>query len=270
MATLGLVAGVALLMWIVGPEPESSTFHAPDATATFKIFLRWAHFVAGITWIGLLYFFNLVNVPFLQRLDPQTRGKVVPILMPRALWFFRWGAIVTVLVGLTYYAMYILHTEAQNAGIGTWSTLFKWLAVVVVTWGIIYALLQTVSGALNKGWVLAVIVIALILVMSGVIIRMLSAPGPTGETLGNKSLSIGLGGGYGIIMLLNVWGVIWRAQKRIIAWTKESAEQGTPMPPESAKLARRAFLASRMNAWLSLPMLFFMGTSHGDYIWFAK
>ncbi len=268
MMTAGLVGGAVLLAWLAGSE--GSTFHAPDATSTFKILLRWAHFVAGITWIGLLYFFNLVNVPFMQRLDAQTRGKVVPILMPRALWFFRWGAVVTVLVGLTYYAMYILHTEAQNAGIGTWSTLFKWLAIVVATWGIIYALLQPVSGALNKGSVLALIVIALILVMSWVIIRMLSGAGPTGETLGNKSLSIALGGGYGIIMLLNVWGIIWRAQKRIIAWTKESAEQGTPMPPESTKLARRAFLASRLNAWLSLPMLFFMGTSHGDYIWFAK
>jgi uncharacterized membrane protein len=270
MGILELIGSAVLLLWIAGPEQGSSTFHAPDSTSLFKIFLRWAHFVAGITWIGLLYFFNLVNVPFMQRLDPPTRSRVVPILMPRALWFFRWGAIITVLVGLTYYAMYILHTEARNAGIGTWRTLFTWLAIVVVTWGVIYALLQPVSGALNKGPVLAAIVIVLIVAMSWLIIRVLGAPGPMGETLGNKSLSIGLGGGYGIIMLLNVWGVIWRAQKRIIAWTKESAEQGTPMPPESAKLARRAFLASRMNAWLSLPMLFFMGTSHGDYIWFAK
>lgn len=267
MATLGIAM---ILLWALDPASGGSTFHAPDATSLFKIFLRWAHFVAGITWIGLLYFFNLVNVSFMQKLDAQTRGKVVPILMPRALWFFRWGAVVTVLVGLTYYAMYILHTEAQNAGIGTWGTLFKWLGVVLVTWVIIYALLQPVSGALNKGSVLALLVIVLILAMSWIIVRMLSAPGPTGETLGNKSLSIGLGGAYGIIMLLNVWGIIWRAQKRVIAWTRESAEKGTPVPPESAKLARRAFLASRLNAWLSLPMLFFMGTSHGDYIWFAK
>jgi len=64
-------------------------------------------------------------------------------------------------------------------------------------------------------------------------------------------------------MLLNVWGIIWPAQKRIIAATAE----GTP--PDAA-LARRAFLASRANAWLSLPMLFFMGTSHGDYIILGK
>jgi uncharacterized membrane protein len=64
-------------------------------------------------------------------------------------------------------------------------------------------------------------------------------------------------------MLLNVWGIIWPLQKRIIAAT---AGTGPAAPPE---FARRAFLASRTNAWLSLPMLFFMATSHGDWIIFG-
>ena len=72
-------------------------------------------------------------------------------------------------------------------------------------------------------------------------------------------------------MLLNVWGVIWPAQKRIINWTRENAANGTPIPAESAALARQAFLASRTNAWLSLPMLFFMATAHqGDWNFFNK
>jgi uncharacterized membrane protein len=79
----------------------------------------------------------------------------------------------------------------------------------------------------------------------------------------NKTHSIGIGGALGVIMLLNVWGIIWPAQKRIIAATAA----GTP--PDAA-LARRAFLASRTNAWLSLPMLWFMGTSHGDYVMLGK
>jgi len=77
----------------------------------------------------------------------------------------------------------------------------------------------------------------------------------------NRSISIGVGGGYGVFMLLNVWGIIWPAQKRIIAWTKENAEKGTAIPPESAALARKAFLASRTNAWLSIPMLFLMAAA---------
>ena len=82
--------------------------------------------------------------------------------------------------------------------------------------------------------------------------------------LGNKSISIGIGGGLGIMMMLNVWGIIWRVQKRVIASLKG---EGTAPAPEQIRMA---FLASRTNAWLSLPMLFFMGTSHGDWILFGK
>ncbi|HEX6182388.1 MAG TPA: hypothetical protein VFZ44_00660, partial [Pyrinomonadaceae bacterium] len=69
-------------------------FHAPSGTDLTRIILRWAHFVAGITWIGMLYFFNLVNVNFMKALDAPTKKIVVPNLMPKALWYFRWGAVV--------------------------------------------------------------------------------------------------------------------------------------------------------------------------------
>ena len=71
--------------------------HASSTEVVLRIVLRWAHFVAGITWIGLLYFFNLVNVPVQKALDPETKKKVNPDLLGRALWYFRWGAVVTVL-----------------------------------------------------------------------------------------------------------------------------------------------------------------------------
>ncbi|PYV53746.1 MAG: hypothetical protein DMG98_20095, partial [Acidobacteria bacterium] len=74
-----------------------------DFQTNFLILLRWIHFVAGITWVGLLYFFNLVNVPFMKELDAATKGKVMPGLMLRALWWFRVAAVVTVLAGLTYW-----------------------------------------------------------------------------------------------------------------------------------------------------------------------
>jgi uncharacterized membrane protein len=77
----------------------------------------------------------------------------------------------------------------------------------------------------------------------------------------NRLLSIGIGGGLGWFMLLNVWGVIWRAQKKLIAWTAESAGSGAAMPAEAAGLARLVFRASRTNFWLSFPMLFFMGAA---------
>src|SRR5215212_10583426 len=90
-------------------------FNAPTGDAFLRIFLRWAHFVAGITWIGLLYFFNLVNVPVQKALDADTKKKVNPDLLGRALWYFRWGAVVTVLAGLTYFAMVILRADVTNA-----------------------------------------------------------------------------------------------------------------------------------------------------------
>ena len=77
----------------------------------------------------------------------------------------------------------------------------------------------------------------------------------------SRLIAIGIGGGMGWMMMLNVWGVIWRFNKKIIRWTEESAANGTPMPPEAAALARQAFLTSRANFALSLPMLFFMGAA---------
>jgi uncharacterized membrane protein len=235
-------------------------FHPVEGlTANIEILLRWIHFLAGITWIGHLYFFNLVNVNLAKSLDDATRSKVVPQLMPRALWWFRWGAAITVLAGIIYYLI-ILHSEPD-----TWPTFFKWLAIVVVTYAIIFALLRPVSGPLNKGWILAIVVTILVAAMVIAILALNGGQGVTrtGEIryASNRALSIGIGGGIGILMFLNVWGIIWPHQKRIIAWTYDKAEKGTAIPAESAKLARRAFLASRMNTWLSIPMLFFMGTA---------
>jgi uncharacterized membrane protein len=74
----------------------------------------------------------------------------------------------------------------------------------------------------------------------------------------NRLLAIGIGGGLGWFMMLNVWGVIWRMQKKLIRWTAESAASGAPMPPEAARLSRLALLTSRTNFVLSFPMLLMM------------
>jgi len=234
------------VLWPTGANPH------------IEMILRWIHFFAGITWIGHLYFFNFVNANMMKALDGPTKGKVIPQLMPRALWWFRWGAAITVLAGVLYYII-ILHNEPY-----TWPTFFKWLIVVLVTFAIIYALLQPISGALNNGWIIAVIVALLMVIMAIVLLQIIGAKGPTpsGERVpSSRALSIAIGGGMGVIMMLNVWGIIWPHQKRIIAWTYDNAEKGTEIPAEATKLARRAFLASRMNTWLSVPMLFFMGTA---------
>jgi uncharacterized membrane protein len=244
--------------------------HGPGNAAAFiKAVLRWSHFVAGITWIGMLYFFNLVNVPFQKELDADTKKKINPSLLGRSLWYFRWGAVVTVLAGLTYYAMYILAVEARTAGVSSGMNLGIWLLIVLITYAILYAL-YNVPALTKDGRVLAVVIAIVVLIMAAVIVWILGNAGGAPDAaynrtyLGNKSISIGVGGGLGIIMLLNVWGIIWRVQKRAIAAMK--GEGSAPAPEE----VRKAFLASRTNAWLSLPMLFLMGTSHGDWVLFGK
>lgn len=238
---------ISYLMVIQFPE---------NASAWQEIFLRWVHFLAGITWVGMLYFFNLVNVNLMKALDAPTKGKVIPQLMPRALWWFRWGAVVTVLMGLWYYGIILSREPSTGRIFGTW------LILVIVAWGLFYLILRPVSGALNNGNLIALLVAIIVFLLAWGVLHFNATPDSS-----NRALCIGIGGGLGVIMLLNVWGIIWPHQKRIIAWTKANAENGTPIPPEAAKLARRAFLASRANAWLSLPMLFFMGAaSHFPFL----
>jgi len=67
--------------------------------------LRWIHFLAGVTWIGLLYYFNFVQGPFFAETDATTRSNATQKLVPRALWWFRWGAMLTFLSGLAILVM---------------------------------------------------------------------------------------------------------------------------------------------------------------------
>lgn len=149
---------------------------------------RWLHIMAGITWVGLLYYFNLVQVPALK--DATADGTAIGItkhIAPRALLWFRWAAVATWVAG-------------------------AWL--------------------LGKGFVDAF-------------------------TLRNGYEAIGVGAWLGTIMLFNVWHLIWPNQKKILGIKPASDE-------EKVKARRIAFLASRTNVVLSIPMLFFManGLSH--------
>ena len=243
-------------------------FNPPDAASLARIILRWFHFAAGITWIGLLYFFNLVNVPVQKALDAETKKKVNPDLLSRALWWFRWGAVVTVLAGLTYFAMYILSPDVKNANaigradINIWYVLIMWLLYPIVLFGIEFLLIKKVPALTKDGRLFAVVMFLLVALFTyGLVAFFTSALSVGTESYAsNKSYSIGIGGAYGILMMLNVWGIIWPNNKRILAAT---AGTGPAAAPE---LARQAFIASRTNTWLSLPMLLFMGTSHGDWI----
>jgi uncharacterized membrane protein len=212
--------------------------------------LRWGHFLAGITWIGLLYFFNLVNVSFMKELDAASKGKVVPNLMPKALWWFRWGAVWTLVFGFTYY-LFLLGTEKITGRI------LVFLLAWTVAWLIVAALLRmsVAGGPLKDGRILSVVIAVLVLLVSWGAVSYMGHGGS------NRTVAIAIGGGIGYVMFMNVWMIIWPLQQKIIAATKATAETGAPAPADMPKWARRAFLASRTNAWLSVPMLFFMGAA---------
>jgi uncharacterized membrane protein len=232
-------------------------FSFPQGAATEQIVLRWVHFVAGIIWIGLLYFFNLVGFPTMKQLEASVRGKVFPVMMSRAMWWFRWSALVTVIVGVRYFWM-ILAADAQNAGDPRLALRWfgEWLFVWLVAYALIYPFQLPSKGLLDNPWVRTIAIAIIVIAASWIVLDLNGGPQTS-----NGHLAIGVGGGIGFLMLMNTWGVVWRAQKRLIAWTRASVEQGTPMPAESERLARWAYIASRVGFWLSFPMLFFMGAA---------
>jgi uncharacterized membrane protein len=167
---------------------------SPEMNSIVQLLLRLFHIFFGVIWIGHLYFFNFVNVPFQGVLEKELKPKVNPALILRALWWFRWGAMGTFLVGLLLFII--------------------------------------------KYW------------MGGLMFT------PEGE-ISQRALWILFGGLLGTIMWFNVWFVIWPAQKKILG----GMLAGTPAPPEVAK---RAGLFSRINTWLSGPML--VGMIAGSHI----
>jgi uncharacterized membrane protein len=153
---------------------------------------RWLHIGAGLLWVGMLYYFNFVQVEALRRAaadTPPTAAGITRHVAPRALMYFRWASIVTVLAGFM-----ILGGRADDA------LLFK-----------------------EKAYV-----------------------------------PIGIGAWLGLIMLFNVWVLIWPNQKKVLGLADATED-------EKARARRVAFLASRTNVMLSLPMLFFMVASGGIF-----
>lgn len=235
-----------------------ATPHANEMMA-----LRWLHLIFGIIWIGLLYFFNLVLTPAMKKCDPQLRIKIYPELMPGAMGWFRSSALVTVIVGIRYFTIY-LAADAKLAGdgslIGKW--LGWWLLVWIIAYAFIYALQLPRKGILDSPWVRAMGVSVVVIAASWLVLALNGGP-----SVSNAHLAISVGGGLGLILLLNTWGVVWRVQKRMIAWTRAATELGAPVPPEAERMMRWNYLTARTSFWLSFPMLFFMGAaSHYPFL----
>ncbi len=225
--------------------------HFPaDVPNNMMMAVRWVHFLAGITWVGLGYFFVLVGTPWQAGLDAGSRRQAAPPLLRGALWWFRWSSVLTVFMGLWLLMMEIgidRRAAGESASNVVWSFFVLWTLAFIIYMGV----LMTPKEALHKGAVVAVITAALVIGASYAFLRINTHGWET-----NRILAIGIGGGIGWFMLFNVWGIVWRFQKRLVKW----AATGNA-PPEAARMAQLAWLAAQTNAWLSLPMLFFMGVA---------
>jgi uncharacterized membrane protein len=162
---------------------------------------RWAHVVVGIVWIGLLYYFNFVQVPAFAEMEAAARNNAIDKLASRALWWFRWAAVATVATGIL-----ILLFQGGDGG-----------------------KIQLTDGDYIKSV---------------------------------QGMSIYTGILLALTMFVNVWGVIWRNQKTVIA-NARNVQAGGEADPAAAAAARKAGLASRQNTIYSFAMLMFMvGTAH--------
>ncbi|HEU4502525.1 MAG TPA: urate hydroxylase PuuD [Nitrospira sp.] len=133
MQTMG--AGFALALVLIVLYLGMTGIGAGEVDWT-GIVIRWIHFLAGITWIGLLYFFNLINAGFLKSLEGPTKNIVIPKLMPSALNWFRHGATVTVLAGIILYIKLYMNggTGAYALGIGGLLGIIMMVNVHAIIW----------------------------------------------------------------------------------------------------------------------------------------
>jgi uncharacterized membrane protein len=91
--------------------------------AGWLFLLRWIHILSGITWIGLLYYFNFVQTPFFAETEAPVRTGAQQKLLPRAMWWFRWGAMITFISGWLYLLHWWIGKVGFAAGSGAWAIL---------------------------------------------------------------------------------------------------------------------------------------------------
>jgi uncharacterized membrane protein len=124
------------------------------------LILRWAHVIFGIIWMGHLYFFNLVNVPFQGGLDKELKPKVNPALLLRAFWWFRWGAMYTFVFGWLLFAkdylgpMHLISsTDGGMSGRAMWILFGALLGSIMWfnVWFVIWPRQKLILGGMASG-----------------------------------------------------------------------------------------------------------------------
>jgi uncharacterized membrane protein len=133
-----MIAGVVLAV-LIAVFPDSG--YRPPTGDLLNGILQWVHVFFGITWIGLLYYFNFVQIPTMPKVPAELKPGVSKYIAPSALFYFRWGAAFTVLTGLLLAWSYgelreamELQPSARLIGIGMWLALIMAFNVWFVIW----------------------------------------------------------------------------------------------------------------------------------------
>jgi uncharacterized membrane protein len=208
-----------------------------------NLFIRWIHVAAGIMWIGHLYFFNFVNSQVAKTYDAAAKKLVVPQLMPRALYWFRWGAAYTWITGILLLGLVIYMGGGLASTIGDGAGMGVGLGLLVVGF-LVYDVLWKSPLGKNEMAATAVSFILLALVTFGL-----------AQIFGGRAVWIHVGALFGTIMAANVWMRIWPNQRRII-----TAIAGGTAP--DAAIVSLAGLRSKHNTYLSVPLVLTMISNH--------
>ncbi len=214
---------------------------------------RWIHVLAGIMWIGHLWFFNFVNAQLAKTYDAESKKKVLPELMPRALYWFRWGAAYTWITGFCLLAMVYYMTAEQGSTFGRLANAATSQGTAI---GISVALILAIFFVYDVLWKAMQDekkeTTAAIVSFVGVAALAFGLQ----QVFDGRAVFIHVGALFGTIMAMNVWMRIWPAQKKIIGGVK-----GTNPAPDPS-VVRLAGLRSKHNTYLSVPLVLFMVSNH--------
>jgi uncharacterized membrane protein len=229
----------------------------PTLNEWLHLLFRWTHLLAGVMWIGHLWFFNFVNAQLAKTYDADSKKKVLPELMPRALYFFRWGAAYTwitgfLLLGVVYYMGGVM-LPGEGAKMSNGAATGLSVLSLVIGWAVYDFLWKAVKDEKVGGAISFVLLLAYAFGMSRVV--------------SGRAMFIHVGALFGTIMAANVWMRIWPNQRKIIAGVKGTGPAADPSVPALAGLR------SKHNTYMSVPLLFAMVSNHfptvygNDFAW---
>ena len=210
---------------------------------------RWLHIFVGILWIGHLYYFNFVNGQMVAKLDAAAKKQVVPELMPRALYWFRWGAAWTWITGGLLLIMVYYAYAAENVSPDGWST--GVIVMIAVTFLGVFVYDAIWNSGLKSN-VRAAVIVSFVILAAVVYLYVNYANFTYRATL------IHTGALFGSAMAFNVWFRIWPAQQRIIRAIKAGEAPAAADPA-------LAGLRSKHNTYMSLPLFWAMMGQHTVY-----